>query len=428
MPAAFIARSLDLDNISTQIMEWRRNRQQPENANLSSSSPVPAPDSVKEKGSEPDGSDFLVQLNQESGIKAIEALPQETSTDEARLQELARSLNLHRYRSGYRGACPVHPSKSKNSLSIAPGNERSTILMHCFSGCSYREIYEQISSEHPDLLPPKNFDEVPVIVEQVKAALSTYRWIGRGKAMEIHVLLAHIQMAEAARSDEYFASVREVAEHGRIQDPVTVSRAQGRLVKAGWLLRVRCSEDGRPAKWKLQVPERDSQATFCTQYMRTENVALRSLFLLPRSDLFRNGCGLGKTAGRIFGAISDNGPITAKSLAELLDYKAVRPVGKALERLAYHGLVSEHGRGPHGAKQWCPGPRSEHEVAEELGLLGETERQHERHVNQRHAFATVRDFRRRRRPVDVIIDGSVVNVSTGEVLGEVLVDTAPHTE
>ena len=359
-----------------------------------------------------------VQPTGRDDSRRLPAPPQETNIDvEARLHELAKRLKLYRYRNGYRGACPVHPSKSRNSLSIAPGNEKSIILMHCFSGCSYREIYEQIASEHPDILPPKNFvDEVPEAVEQVKEALSTAPWVGRGKATELDVLVAHIQIADAARSDEYFASVREIAEHGKIQDPATVSRAQCRLIKAGWLLRLRRSGgDGRPAKWRLQVPpERDSQATFSVRKYRVQNVALRSLFLLTRSDLFRNGRGLGKTVGRIFGAITISGPVTAKNLAELLGYKAVRPIRNALKRLCHHGLVSEHGRGPHGAKQWWLGPRSEHEVAEELGLLGETERQRERHMNQRHAYSIVRKYRRR--PVEVVVDGSVVNAITGEVL------------
>jgi DNA-binding MarR family transcriptional regulator len=341
---------------------------------------------------------------------------------EARLQELVNRLKLHKYRNGYRGACPVHSSNSKNSFSMALGNEKSVILMRCFNECSYKEIYEQLSSEHPDILPLKNFDEVPEAVERVEAALSTARLIGRGKATEIDVLLAHIEIAKIARRDEYYASVREVAERAKIQDPATVSRAHCRLVKAGWLRRVRYSEGGSPAIWKLEVPERDPQATFCTQYLRTENVALRSLILsMTRSDLFRNGRGLGKTAGIIFSAISIRNPITAKDLAKLLGYKAVRPVRNTLKRLANYGLVSELDRGPHGARRWCLGPRSEHEVARELGLLGETERQRERHMGQRHAYAIVRESRQPR-PLKVVVGGSVVDLSTGEVLNG---DTCP---
>jgi hypothetical protein len=341
---------------------------------------------------------------------------------EARLQKLAKRLKLRRYRNDYRGACPMHSSKSKNSLSMALGNKKSVILMHCFNGCSYKEIYEQLSSEHPDILPPKNLDVVAEAVERVKAALSIERWVGRGKATEIDVLLAHLEISRIARSDEYYASVREIAERGKVQNPVTVSRAHCRLVKAGWLRRVRCSKGERPAIWKLEVPKRDSQAPFCTQYLRIENVTLRSLFL-PRSDLFRNRRGLGKTAGRIFNAITINGPTTAKNLAKLLDYRAVRPVRNTLKRLAAHGLVSP-GASLYGAKQWSLGPRSEHEVATELGLLGETERQRKRHMGQRQAYGTVRESRRRR-PLKVV-DGFVVDISTGEVLSDVTCSEGNH--
>jgi len=174
----------------------------------------------------------------------------------ATLPTIARVLNLHPYRMGYRGPCPVHGGKSGRSFVISPGLHIE-IVMHCFSGCPYSELYQCIRQRvGGDLLPEKHFD-LPELIHQVRNAVLEYNWHGRGALTDRAVLLAHCNIAERARNSRYGASVREVAERAKVSIE-TARRSQLRLCRQGWLRPVKWSDGLMPTVWTLVLPKHQS--------------------------------------------------------------------------------------------------------------------------------------------------------------------------
>src|SRR5262249_19168233 len=133
----------------------------------------------------------------------------------AMLATMARVLNLNPYRSGYRGPCPVHGGRSGKSFVISQGHH-TDLVMYCFSGCPYPDLYQSIRQRiGADLLPEKHF-QVPELVYQVRHAVFESKWHGRGALTDRGVLLAHCDIAERVRDTQHGASVREMAERGKV--------------------------------------------------------------------------------------------------------------------------------------------------------------------------------------------------------------------
>ena len=55
---------------------------------------------------------------------------------------------------GFLAHCPAHEDRNP-SLSVSEGHD-GKILMHCFRGCSVKDICDSIGISVKDLFPPKN--------------------------------------------------------------------------------------------------------------------------------------------------------------------------------------------------------------------------------------------------------------------------------
>ena len=66
---------------------------------------------------------------------------------------IAEALGGKRAGAGYRCPCPVHNGKRKDSLSVRDGD--SGLLVHCFAGCTFRDVAAELRSRGlwPDASP-----------------------------------------------------------------------------------------------------------------------------------------------------------------------------------------------------------------------------------------------------------------------------------
>ncbi len=341
--------------------------------------------------------------------------------------EMVQGLSLRKGRDGnHKGKCPVHGGKSGTSFSTKIGYS-GKILLHCWNDCTYRAIYEQLAGD--GWLPLKNF-ETPEIVKQITTAVNALNWIGRGRASERSVLQAHIDIARNCGDDTFYASERDVAVRAKVSRR-TVRPAEKWLERDGWLERVEsATNNGIPALWRLRLPDAYSEKETKTTAIKTAHtnsplreelrmgIHDRSCFSMSHAELFRNGRGLGKTCGKVYGAILP-GPITSADLAKVLGYGDKRSVQIQIKRLAAHSMVVTIGfarvglRGEN-APLWWFGPKSEFDVAAELGLLGETQRQHDGYVEERIDYQRRCKFREQQ--AQWLPDGSAVDLATGEAL------------
>lgn len=341
--------------------------------------------------------------------------------------EMVQGLSLRKGRNGnYKRKCPVHGGKSDTSFSTKIGYS-GKILLYCWSGCTYRAIYEQLAGD--GWLPLKNF-ETPEIVKQIATAVNALNWIGLGKASERAVLMAYLAIARNCGDDTFYASERELALRSKLNSRQTVGLAEKRLARDGWLEKVEgATNNGLPALWRLCLPDAYSEKETKTTAIKNghtnsplrEELRMaihdRSCFSMSHAELFRNGRGLGKTAGKIYGAILGLGPITSADLAKVLGYGDKRSVQIQIKRLAAHSMVVTIGfarvglRGEN-APLWWFGPKSEFDVAAELGLLGETQRQHARHADERLSYSMIRKVKAGEAEWT---ENGIVDRATGEV-------------
>jgi len=125
------------------------------------------------------------------------------------------------------------------------------------------------------------------------------------------------------------------------------------------------------------------------------------------TEVFRRGRGLGLSAGRVYSGVVERGPVKTGQLITLLQMSR-SAVERQLRKLYTHGLIIN------ADNQWCIGSKPLAQLESELGLTGETMRQHERHAEQREQWR-MRNMRRHERAT-IVADGSVVDTETGEVL------------
>jgi hypothetical protein len=67
-----------------------------------------------------------------------------------RAEQIAALAHARPYRGGWRGRCPVHRGKSRNSLSIAEGNGGRT-LVKCWAGCTTEQVCAELQIKISDL-------------------------------------------------------------------------------------------------------------------------------------------------------------------------------------------------------------------------------------------------------------------------------------
>lgn len=316
--------------------------------------------------------------------------------------EIGTKLGLRRLGSRWRGRCPWHGGRSGKSFVLSEG-KTAPVVFYCFAGCSYAELHAAIRDVVGDLLPAGG--PIPEIVDSFRSAIRRTRWAGPGARTDRAVLLSHAVICERARSDQYGASVREIAEMAKVASPRTAGRSHARLVAAGWLECVAPGNRREPAIWRLTLPSVTAAKMAPTQIQSsdiseiqhpdpkitrgviktahssfpggTQNGASRSPLSMSHAEAFRHGRGLGRAAGVVYGAIVVWGPVGARELARRLGYKQARPVQRQLAKLSRFGLVRRWSNG------WCTTSKSEFQLADELGLDAEVDRQHERHAEER---------------------------------------------
>jgi hypothetical protein len=118
------------------------------------------------------------------------------SERDATMQRIARFYHLRRSGDGFRGPCPIHGGRSGRSFAVRTGSKVDLLLL-CFSRsprCSYSALYDKLAAD--GLLPPRG---IPESVTKVERAANAAQWVGRGKATERAVLLAHITIAKRAQ-------------------------------------------------------------------------------------------------------------------------------------------------------------------------------------------------------------------------------------
>jgi DNA-binding MarR family transcriptional regulator len=298
---------------------------------------------------------------------------------------------------GFKTFCPLcrsetHRPRPRRTLSVSANDGKPLVYCHKCKADG-RELIRDLVSRGllPDLSADR-FEPFTAQIKEIRAAIENSAWSGRGKATELAVLELLFQIEMRCRKTEFGASIREVAQGSRISD-ATASRVLKRLVNGGWIKLVRPTDFIHPATWRLCVPENagDRTATVSEHAQRAGDRLLHSdpcyrggragssRSVTPH-DVFRWGAGLGPVNGRIYAALEN--PRSATELATLLKYKSVRNVRVHLRRLERIGLVR---RRTDRRFERCDDRRL-NEVAENLGVLGESDRQRARHLQERTAF------------------------------------------
>lgn len=355
-----------------------------------------------------------------------------TTDDALRIAKaLARGRRFHRSRDGYKSFCPScdakkNPRKTRPSLEIAARAGR--ILFRCYR-CRAKAIDLIRELVELQLLPNRlrECSEWFVVITRVRNAMGRVNWTGTSKTTDLMVLAALLQIAERSAKLGVGASVREIAEIAQTS-PATVSRALRRLRSAGWLQRVAEALHWRPAVWLPTIPEhleagRDQILAAGREGTVPEgNVFFhdddRAGFTRPIAgyphEVFRR-VGLGPTKGRIYALLKT--PMSAKQVANNLQYKHVRNVQVHLRSLAAAGLIRRDSKG-----RFHRSDASLDEIAKRLGVLGENERHRRLHQTERAQF---------RRWCEKLAHykntGEVIDPETGELLFSTTTTATPAT-
>jgi hypothetical protein len=88
---------------------------------------------------------------------------------------LSRLENVKRHRDGWTACCPLHDSKSKNSLSIT-ANDDGSVMMHDFGQCKTIDILHHIGLELKDLYPQDITNFSPMERQQRKRFGQISKW------------------------------------------------------------------------------------------------------------------------------------------------------------------------------------------------------------------------------------------------------------
>jgi DNA-binding MarR family transcriptional regulator len=315
----------------------------------------------------------------------------------ARFYRLRKQRRASGCQATWRGRCPFHGGKSGTSF-IVSVSETGKLLMYCHAGCSYSTLGEQVDA---DIGPFGTHDDAAVAA--LADAVAETRWRGRAAATDRAVMGGLVEIARRIGSLEIGASLLELAELAKIQQPQTVSRALTRLRAAGWIDRIERATVTRAAVYRLKAKPAVSVSDVAS-------------FGAPRYvEVFRRtGGGLGFAAGKVFVAILHEGPISARGIAELLGYRSPDSVREQAKKLIKHGLVQTISSCGDRQVVYVLGRKSEFELERELGMADETKRQRMQNDERREAYRRWQLGRRGRTKWTEA--GEVINTDTGEIL------------
>jgi hypothetical protein len=300
---------------------------------------------------------------------------------------------------------------------------------------------EEIARELLDLnrrrcVPPLDTAEVlqvatsaaryPSLLEEltaVEAAAARRRelWKGSGGANDLAVLRAHLAVAERCRRMPYHADVRTLGDEAGLSRS-TASRANGRLVRSGWLVpHAERSTATTAKKWHIQVPpELRTHTVRDIQDIEGSNVPektqsqgqgpidrqARGQRPHPEHDVWRWGGGLGKSCERVYEALLESPSWEERSLANHLGLKTRTGLRRHLNRLRAVGLAMRVSEG-----RWAVGRSTLTDAARLLRVDGHADQQRERYAQER------LDYREQLGLLNATDDGVLFDPETGEVLG-----------
>lgn len=212
-------------------------------------------------------------------------------------------------------------------------------------------------------------DERPFI-QGIRSRVHLRNWIGSGGATDRDVLLAHLKICGRMGRLTHRASVREVAEGANVA-AATVSRAQRRLQRAGWLILEEKGAARRSSVWTVSSPLDDADETIVSHPPEEECTG----DVVSTHDLFVFRRGLGKATGLVYEAIVDR-PRTVRELADDLE-RTARTIQRHVRRLAKYDLIERRDL------RWQRASRSLDSVAFVVGADGSRDRRRRRHAEDR---------------------------------------------
>lgn len=110
---------------------------------------------------------------------------------------------------GWRARCPAHDGKSA-SLAIAVG-DNSTVLVHCFAGCTVHDVLAAVGLDLADLFPERIKDASPEARRTAREAFMRSGW-----AAALGVLARESTVVEVAAHDLAAGKALSAADHERL--------------------------------------------------------------------------------------------------------------------------------------------------------------------------------------------------------------------
>lgn len=231
----------------------------------------------------------------------------------------------------------------------------------------------------------------------LRSAAEAAPWRGLAGSSQHAVIQTLLSIASMAKSLEFTASVRQMAEMAGLSERATMKAL--RVLQPDWI-ELKERGHGRTASlWKLQPPRDDTNRTHTPLQMRVNGVESTLL----SHDAFRH-LGLGKNAAWICSNLTADRGSTVKELSDALA-PSEATIRRQLKRLEEVGLARQSDR------YWFRLERDLDDVARDLGTLGTGERHVLRNQLQREGYRAhvLRRFSWAGRSIDA---------TTGEVLGE----------
>jgi hypothetical protein len=243
-------------------------------------------------------------------------------------------------------------------------------LERCWKKAKYRvRLSPPIIARNDDL---RELHEVRLLVGRTT-------WPGRAGATDKKVLEAHLQIAERARSIQYSASLRQIADLAGVTAR-TVWSSQGRLQERHCLQLQKRGLGDLGSEWKLTPSNVSHLSTLLTSWGCEDSVEAEDTSL--GQDVWRWG-GLGAAARDVFNLLPIEGSISVTTLAQRRG-TGESAVYKQLRKLKEHELAVHVGHG-----QWRRGQVDRaklDDVAVRLGILGAGKRQRWLHEDERDRY------------------------------------------
>jgi len=286
-------------------------------------------------------------------------------------------------------------------------------IAHCW------ENAQEWAAQHP-LVSTR--PKTPAALATIRDAVEMYPWKGQAGQTNWAVLNAHLQIAERVGRIRYNASVRDLAQLAGVSSTETVTMANRRLRKRGWLTSFHRTGVGKAALWELRIPNdlRSVHTSLSEHETYGRNGGKESLIRpedrqLQSHDIWRRSGGLGKGAARIYIALWE--PRSMEDLAQALDPMKPRSVSRYLRLLAKYGLAVRNG------DLWQRGTVTLDEAVKGMRVAGAGQRQKRRFDLDRQALSANRivgsplpDQPGRARKRRGLQAGDVVDKNTGEVI------------